>query len=99
MGKSVSFTISRPRAVDDHKSESSQLLSLTGLSAAKLLRRYKVLERFVVSKDLYRAFATRVRELRPLFLKGLDNCEHFLVVDSVITLGRAQASRIEGYWV
>ncbi|KAG6867551.1 hypothetical protein C0993_001318, partial [Termitomyces sp. T159_Od127] len=35
----------------------------------------------------------------PPFLEGLDDGQHFLVMDLVVVLYHVQAFRIEGYWM
>ena len=52
-GESISKHVLRTKAVYDYKVEFSEYFSLTSLALVKLFSGYKVLERLIVSLDVY----------------------------------------------
>jgi len=73
-----------PGFVMECEVETGEVERLPGLPPVQLLGCHKVLQVLVVHPDLALVFCT-LNEVPPL-LKGLDDCQHFLVVDFIVPL-------------
>lgn len=81
----VGLNVLRTWPVHDFYVEFGKNIQIASLSSAQVSSLSEVHKTLMISEDLDRYFSTF--ELRPSVFQTTNNCEEFLVVDLVVTLG------------
>ena len=94
-GESISKHVLRTRAIYDRKVEFGKYFSLTSLALVKLFSSHKVLERLIVSLDVYNCICSS--QVSSLLLQALNNSKQLLIIDLIVKLYKGYRFREVAY--